>query len=74
MGADEAEQVTVQQVNEEDLKCLLGEPFETEARTKFTYPVRAGKYSEFIWDNQCFSGIDCVKGNEDQKGIYKNPQ
>ena len=72
MGADEAEQVIVQKVDEENRNVYLGEPFKAEARTKFTYPGRAGKYSEFIWDHQCFSGIDCVKkGNEDYKGIFK---
>ncbi|WP_445430778.1 alpha-amylase [Chryseobacterium indoltheticum] len=72
MGADETEKVTVQQVNEEDRTEFIGEPFEAESWTKFTYPERAGKYSEFIWDHQCFSGIDFVKkDNEDQKGIFK---
>jgi alpha-amylase len=72
MGPDETEKVTVQQVNEEDRTEFIGEPFEAESWTKFTYPERAGKYSEFIWDHQCFSGIDFVKkDNEDQKGIFK---
>ena len=26
--------------------------------TRFTFPGRAGKYSDFIWTHECFSGVD----------------
>ncbi|MFC4163408.1 alpha-amylase [Epilithonimonas zeae] len=72
LGADECEAITVQQVNVENRNEKISEPFEGEAYTKLTFPGRNGKYSEFIWDHQCFSGIDLIKkDNEDKKGIFK---
>lgn len=72
IGGDEEEQITVQQVNEEDRNQTEGEPFTAMARTKFTFPGRQGKYSDFIWDYRCFSGIDRVKrDNEELEGIFK---
>lgn len=57
-GADETETVTVRKVNPENRNEFISEPYEIEAYTKFTYPGRAGKYSAFQWDFQCFAGID----------------
>ncbi|MEA1848546.1 alpha-amylase [Chryseobacterium sp. MHB01] len=72
MGADEAEKIKVHQVDEEDRNKIISEPFEVTAHTKFTFPGRQGKYSDFIWDYQCFSGIDIVyKDGEEQTGIFK---
>ena len=72
MGGDEKEILKVHQVNEEDRNEIIKEPFEAEALTKFTFPGRNGKYSDFIWDSQCFSGIDKVKtSDEEQEGIFK---
>lgn len=72
LGADENEIVTVQQVNEENRNETIGEPFEGEVNVKFTFPGRKGEYSEFIWDHQCFSGVDCVRTDDEvKKGIFK---
>lgn len=60
-GADETEIVPVQQVNAANREEYIGEPREIEAYTKFYFPGRQGKYSEFVWDWQCFTGVD----NED---------
>lgn len=57
-GADETEIVKVLRVNEDDRTEFIGEPFDIEAYTKFTFPGRNGKYSKFIWDHTCFSGVD----------------
>lgn len=57
-GADELEKVPVKRVNEENRTEYTSDVFEIEAWTKFTFPGRKGKYSEFIWDKSCFSGID----------------
>ncbi|MDQ0593867.1 alpha-amylase [Chryseobacterium ginsenosidimutans] len=72
MGGDEEEQITVHQVNEENRNEVITDPMEVVANTKFTFPGRQGKYSEFIWDHQCFSGIDIVKKDgKEVKGIFK---
>lgn len=72
MGADEKEMVTVQQIDEEDRTKKIGEPFHAEVQTRFTFPGRKGVYSDFIWDHQCFSGVDIIeKKGKKQKGIFK---
>jgi alpha-amylase len=72
MGGDEEEQITVYEVNAENRNEIITDPMKVSAYTKFTFPARQGKYSEFIWDYQCFSGIDIIKRNgEEIKGIFK---
>jgi alpha-amylase len=57
-GADEAELIQVRKVNPENRTEFISEPFDIEAFTRFTFPGRKGKYSDFIWDYRCFSGVD----------------
>jgi alpha-amylase len=57
-GADEVERIRVRRVNEEDRNEFTSEPLKIDAYTKFTFPGRAGKYSKFIWDFRCFTGVD----------------
>lgn len=57
-GADEPELIKVRKVDPEDRNKFISEPFDIEAFTRFTFPGRKGKYSPFIWDYQCFSGVD----------------
>lgn len=72
MGGDEKEKITVYQVKEENRNERIGEPFSALAFTRFTFPGRMKKYSEFIWDYRCFSGIDSIhRGDEEIKGVFK---
>src|SRR5581483_3756748 len=57
-GADEKERVRVIRVNPDNRNEHTGDPFEIEAYTRFTFPGRKGKYSPFIWDYHCFTGVD----------------
>jgi alpha-amylase len=57
-GADELEHIPVRKVNPNNREEFVSEEFMIDAWTKFTFPGRAGKYSEFIWDQHSFSGID----------------
>jgi alpha-amylase len=57
-GADEIERIWVRRVDPENRTEFTSDPFEIDAFTKFTFPGRAGKYSDFIWDHTCFTGID----------------
>lgn len=68
-GGDEVEKMTVLEVDQEDRTKTIGEPMEIEAYTKFTFPVRNGKYSNFVWDYKCFSGVDYAK-NLNRTGIF----
>lgn len=57
-GGDETEKVMAVKVNPNNRNEIISDPYEIEAFTKFYFPGRQGKYSEFIWDHQCFSGVD----------------
>jgi alpha-amylase len=57
-GGDKCEVVKVRKVDAEDRTKFISEPFDIEAYTKFTFPGRKGKYSEFVWDYRCFTGVD----------------
>ena len=70
MGADEKEKIRVQRVNAEDRTQIDDEIVECEGWTRYTFPARAGQYSQFIWDFKCFSGIDHIE-NPTEDGIFK---
>jgi alpha-amylase len=57
-GADEKELVKAIKVDPENRNVFLGEPYDIEAFTKFTFPGRNEKYSAFKWNHNCFSGTD----------------
>ncbi|RYY39063.1 MAG: alpha-amylase [Chitinophagaceae bacterium] len=64
-GGDETEHFHAVRVDPEHRLTLLGEPEEIEAFTLFNYPGRGGKYSEFVWTHQCFSGVDYHHGRQE---------
>lgn len=57
-GGDETEVVNAVKMDPGNRLVPISDPYEIEAFTKFYFPGRKGKYSEFIWDHQCFSGVD----------------
>jgi len=72
MGGDEMENVKLLRKNEQNRKENVGEPFMGKAFTKFYFPGRNKQHSDFVWDFQCFSGVDYIKdenGNE-TTGIF----
>ncbi|HEY9343372.1 MAG TPA: alpha-amylase [Hanamia sp.] len=69
-GGDEMEKVNVVKVNPDNRNQVLSAPFEIEAFTKFTFPGRRKKYSEFEWDFMCFSGVDYAY-NLSEDGIFR---
>ncbi|WP_034915626.1 alpha-amylase [Erwinia sp. 9145] len=70
MGADEKERMLVNRVNPDNREEIAEEVIEAEAWTRFTFPVRDGKYSRFVWDYKCFSGVDHIE-NPDENGVFK---
>ncbi|WP_017800051.1 alpha-amylase [Winslowiella toletana] len=70
MGADEKEAVQVNRVNPDNREEIDAEVVTAEAWTRFTFPVRNGQYSKFIWDYKCFSGVDHIE-NPDENGVFK---
>ncbi len=58
MGADEKEAVDAIEVSGDDRLREVSGMYQIEAWTKFTYPVRNGKYSDFVWNASHFDGVD----------------
>lgn len=69
-GADEAEKILAVKVDPEKRNQETSEPYDIKAFTKFTYPGRKDKYSNFKWDSTCFSGTD-FDALKEETGIYK---
>ena len=58
IGGDEKEEVPVVRVNEENREEVISDQHHMMAHTKFYFPGRNGKYSDFIWDWHAFTGIN----------------
>ena len=58
IGADEVEEVTADEFNETSRNQMIGESKTIGAWSKFTFPGRKGKYSDFTWNWTHFDGID----------------
>lgn len=72
MGGDEEETVTLHEVSEDDRTKTIGKPFAAKVKTKYTFPGRDGVYSDFVWDYQCFSGVDVINvDGKERTGIFK---
>ncbi|HDL7748627.1 TPA: alpha-amylase [Yersinia enterocolitica] len=70
MGADEKEPVSVHKVNPENRTEIDEAVIDAQAYTRFTFPGRNETYSSFLWDKQCFSGVDHIEDPTDE-GIFK---
>ena len=68
-GGDEKEKFHAIKVDPENRQQNISEPFEIESYTKFTFPGRGEKYSDFKWNFQCFSGVDFAEGQDE--GIFQ---
>ena len=58
LGADEAEDVQAREVQSSNREAASGDLQTISAWTRFTFPGRAGAYSDFTWDWTCFHGVD----------------
>ena len=65
MGADECEWVPAVAVAREDRTRVISGVQTIEAWSRFTFPGRAGRYSDFVWDWKCFHGVDYNAANGD---------
>lgn len=82
IGADDIEEVSAKEFNENSRGQMVGEQRTIGAATKFTFPGRKGKYSDFTWNWKHFDGIDwdqdrakkaifCFDGKEWDKEVDK---
>ena len=69
MGADGLEKVEAVETAADNREEVVSAPENIEAWTKFTFPGRKGKYSDFQWDHTCFSGVDWDE-RKDKSAIY----
>lgn len=68
-GGDELEKFKVVKVDENNREKIISSEIEIESYTKFTFPGRGKKYSDFEWNFTCFSGVDYAEGKDSH--IYK---
>ncbi len=70
MGADECEEVCARRSAGGDRSRDASAPAPIVAWTKFTFPGRGGKYSDFQWDWTCFDGVDW-DDRQDKTAVYR---
>ena len=58
LGADACEDVVAREVQMNDRNAVAENTQTISAWTRFTFPGRAGTYSDFTWDWTCFHGVD----------------
>lgn len=58
MGADAKETIQARQMDWNHREHALSDEETVEVWTKYTFPGRKGKYSDFIWNWDCFDGTD----------------
>lgn len=68
-GGDEKEKIRVVKVDPNNREKVISAPFEVEAYTKFTFPGRQKKYSDFEWNYMCFNGVDYA-ADINETGIF----
>lgn len=58
IGADEEETIEATEVSSGNRTLPVSGTEQIRAWTKFTFPGRHGKYSDFVFDSSCFDGVD----------------
>ena len=71
MGGDETEEVMAVTDSSQDRNQQVGGARKVTAWSKFTFPGRAGKYSDFVWDHRHFTGTDWVENMAESGLIYR---
>lgn len=71
MGGDELEDVTAVPVSPDNRNEQIGEEQTVRVWSRFTYPGRGGKYSNFIWNHEHFTGTDWDELSQDHDKIYR---
>ena len=69
-GADGTEVFQAVKVNPENRLEDLGEPYDIEGWTQFTFPGRKGKYSAFTWNFHHFNGVS-FDNRTGESGIFR---
>ena len=70
MGADDNETITVVEDDPEHRDRPGTQERTARVFTRFDFPGRGGKYSDFTWDHTCFTGVDWDDA-AGQKGLFR---
>lgn len=70
MGADACEEVSAQGDDPGDRRKKLGAGGQISAWTRFTFPGRGGRYSDFQWNHTHFDGVDWDERAR-RKGVFQ---
>ncbi len=70
MGADATEKVMAEETAKDNREQEIGAQEEILAWTKFEFPGRGGKYSDFCWNASHFSGADWDQAKQ-RNGIFR---
>ena len=72
IGGDETEEVEVVQVEQGDRLKEVGAPYVIKAWSKYTFPGRKGKYSDFVWTKDQFTAFGADANHQEEYGkIYR---
>lgn len=72
MGADETEEVEIDEVSCADRNVVIGKPYKIKAWSHYRFPARGEKYSAFKWHWQHFVAFGCNASVKDDCGkIYR---
>lgn len=69
-GADETELFKVVKVDPENREEVISQPYDIEGWTKFTFPGRGGKYSDFQWNFVHFIACD-FDNKRGEEGVFR---
>ena len=72
MGGDELEDVTVVEINPSNRLEAVSDPYVIRAWSRYTFPGRNKKYSEFVWTHEQFDAFGFDDNQKDVAGrIYR---
>ena len=69
-GADKTEWVKVTKVDPQDRNIKISDEYDIKAWTKFNFPGRNNKYSDFKWNWEHFDGVDWDE-NKKESAIFE---
>src|SRR4051812_4314631 len=72
MGADETEEVEIEEICCDNRNCVQSAPYKIHAWSHYFFPGRVGKYSPFEWHWQHFNAFGANADKPDERGkIYR---
>jgi alpha-amylase len=73
-GGDEKENIKIKRVNPNNRREFVSGDETIEVFTRFTFPGRQGKYSQYVWDQHSFTGVQLDDGIGMIQNEYSNGQ